>query len=145
VHECYEDDDWLVIRGLVTGMPVRGIVAFVLLGAMASTTVSATFGVTSLALGDYASWASYGRIWLTWWLGDAVGDIIVAPLLILWTTKPRWKVRRERLLESLALVSYLSLSGQITFGGLFHGASKYKPLEFLCVPALAAKTLLTSV
>jgi integral membrane sensor domain MASE1 len=42
-----------------------------LLAAMISTVVSATFGVTSLCLGGVASWASYGAIWLTWWLGDA--------------------------------------------------------------------------
>ena len=59
---------------------VRNIFLFVLLAGFLSTTVSATIGVTSLALGGFARWSDYGSIWLTWWLGDAAGDLIVAPL-----------------------------------------------------------------
>src|SRR5215472_5627845 len=46
----------------------KGVLSFVLLAATISTVVSATFGVTSLALGGFAPWANYGSIWLTWWL-----------------------------------------------------------------------------
>jgi len=38
---------------------------FVLLAALFSTTVSATFGVTSLSLGGYADWERYSEIWMT--------------------------------------------------------------------------------
>ena len=38
------------------------------LAVMASSVIAATFGVTSLALGGFASWANYGPIWITWWL-----------------------------------------------------------------------------
>src|SRR3989449_4836836 len=51
------------------------IVKFALLAAVVSTTVAATFGVTSLSLGGFARWQDYGDIWLTWWLGDAGGDL----------------------------------------------------------------------
>jgi diguanylate cyclase (GGDEF)-like protein len=114
----------------------KGVFAFVLLGAMLSTTVSATFGVTSLVLGGFANWASYGPIWITWWMGDAVGNLVVAPLLILWSTKPQLKWNRVRLLEVALLLAYLFLAGQITFGGLYLSQSKNYPLEFLCIPAL---------
>ena len=38
------------------------------------------------------------RLWLTWWLGDAVGELIIAPLLVIWLTRPypEWKLNRER-------------------------------------------------
>jgi integral membrane sensor domain MASE1 len=62
----------------------QNIFQFAFLAAMISTMVSATCGVTSLTLGGFARGADYGAIWLTWWLGDAVGDLVVAPLLILW-------------------------------------------------------------
>lgn len=114
----------------------KGILSFVLLGAMISTTVSATFGVASLALGGFANWANYGPIWLTWWLGDAVGDLVVAPLLILWSNRPQLKWNRARLLEVALLLLYLFVVGQVTFGGLYPAKSKDYPLEFLCVPAL---------
>ena len=58
-------------------------IKFVLLAALLSTMVSATFGVTSLSLGGYADWQSYGVIWMTWWLGDVVGALILAPAIVL--------------------------------------------------------------
>src|SRR5262249_35730709 len=63
----------------------KGVLAFVLYAALISTTVSATFGATSLALGGLAPWANYRPIWLTWWMGDTVGDLLVVPLLVLWS------------------------------------------------------------
>src|SRR5213592_2270619 len=47
------------------------------LAGVVSTTVSATIGTTTISLGGFARWAEYGSIWLTWWLGDAVGDVVV--------------------------------------------------------------------
>ncbi|HWZ45017.1 MAG TPA: MASE1 domain-containing protein [Candidatus Saccharimonadales bacterium] len=119
----------------------KGIRRFALLAAMLSTTVSATFGVTSLSLGGFASWANYGVIWLTWWLGDAAGNLIVAPLLIYWgplarLTLPRPKWNRERVLEGAALLLCLFLAGQIVFSGLYVPKSRHYPLEFLCLPAV---------
>src|SRR5260370_1031553 len=112
------------------------LLSFVVLAAMVSTSVSATFGVTSLSLGGFARWSDYGSIWLTWWLGDAVGDLVVAPLLVLWSTKPQLKWNRARLLEVVLLLAYLFVVGLATLGNLFPAKSKNYPLEFLCVPAL---------
>src|SRR5258708_24549534 len=53
--------------------------------------VSATFGVTSLALGGFAAWADFWHIWLTWWLGDGAGSLVIAPVLLLWTENWRGK------------------------------------------------------
>src|SRR6266566_4704420 len=83
---------------------VRDIIRFTLLAALVSTTVAASIGVTSLALGGLVSTEDAPRVWLTWWLGDAVGDIVVAPALILWIgvkPAPRWN--RQQLLEAIAL------------------------------------------
>src|SRR5215472_11390265 len=65
------------------------VIKFLFLAAMVSTTVSATFGIASLAVTGFAPWNDAGSIWLTWWLGDAAGDILVAPFLILWAIEPR--------------------------------------------------------
>src|SRR5213083_2540191 len=43
---------------------------------VASTVISPTIGVTSLALAGFVDWAKYGVVWATWWLGDATGDLI---------------------------------------------------------------------
>jgi len=86
---------------------------FVLIAAVLSTVISATFGVTSLTLGGFAQWDQYPAIWLTWWLGDAVGDLIVAPFLLIWLTQPYPQVKANRVVEaaglllSLILITYL--------------------------------------
>src|SRR5437762_13592128 len=53
----------------------RDILVFAALAGLLGTAVSATIGVTSLALGGYASWGRFGAIWLTWWLGDVAGAL----------------------------------------------------------------------
>src|SRR3989475_10968432 len=55
---------------------VREILRVALLAALASTVVSASIGIMSLALGGLLSWHDAPRVWLSWWLGDAVGDIV---------------------------------------------------------------------
>jgi PAS domain S-box-containing protein len=93
----------------------RGLALFVAISALMSTAISATVGVTSLLLAGFASPAQYGRTWLTWWLGDAVGAIVVAPTLLLWAEDwhLRWS-RRELMELSLVLVSLLGV-GWVVF------------------------------
>src|SRR5205085_3999988 len=67
--------------------------------AVASTVVSPSVGLTSLALAGYADWARYGAIWTTWWLGDATGVLIFAPVVILWGAGPRWHWHGKKDLE----------------------------------------------
>jgi DNA-binding CsgD family transcriptional regulator/PAS domain-containing protein len=52
--------------------------------SLAATLVSATIGVSSLTLAGYAEFSSFISIWLTWWLGDFAGAIVVAPVVVLW-------------------------------------------------------------
>src|SRR6266850_1838910 len=91
----------------------RARTAFLFFGlaALGSTVISATVGVTTLALAGYAPWQEYGWIWLTWWLGDAVGALIVAPVLILWGNDHRVKWTRLKTGEAALLVLALTLVG----------------------------------
>jgi diguanylate cyclase (GGDEF)-like protein len=111
-----------------------GVFKFALLAALLSTTVSATLGLTSLVLGGYARPADYGAIWLTWWLGDVAGDLVVAPVVLLWFARPRIRWRPRRAAEALALFVGLLVMGQIVFGGWLPTRSKDYPLEFATIP-----------
>ncbi|MGC2418623.1 MAG: MASE1 domain-containing protein, partial [Candidatus Acidiferrales bacterium] len=103
---------------------------------LASTTIAATVGVTSLSLGGYAAWAQYREIWVTWWLGDAVGAMLVAPLLILWISNFRLRFKWREYAELLALLVGLVLTAQIVFTGFFLRVPRNFPLEYLCIPFL---------
>ena len=114
---------------------VRDIFRFVGLAALLSTIVSASLGVLSLYAGGLLSAQDAPRVWLTWWLGDAVGDIVVAPALILWIgvkSQARWS--RQQLLEALALIVVTLLVTFALFGGLF--PSRHYPLTVLLWPVM---------
>ncbi len=112
------------------------IFKFAFLAGMVSTTVSATVGVTTLSLGGFADWAMYGSIWSTWWLGDAVGAVVVTPLVLLWRENPRLNWTREQVIELALLFLGLSFTAWTVFGGRFHPAVGNYPLEYLCIPFL---------
>ena len=104
--------------------------------AMASTTIAATIGVVSLSLGGYAPWAQFREIWATWWLGDGVGAVLVAPLLILWISNFRLRFSWREYCELFALAAGLALTAQIVFGGLLILGARNYPLEYLSIPFL---------
>ena len=112
------------------------IFMFAFLAGILSTTISATWGVSTLCLSGYASWNQYESIWLTWWLGDSVGCWIVTPLLMLWCQNPRVQWNSKKALETILLFSSLILVGLVVFSGFFRLGVKNYPLEFLCIPFL---------
>ena len=114
---------------------VRDIIRFTVLAALLSTTVAASIGVASLALGGLVSTADAPRVWLTWWLGDAVGDIVIAPALILWIgVKPGPSWSRKQLVEAVALALVTVLVTVALFGGVF--PSRHYPLTVLLWPVM---------
>jgi len=114
----------------------RNAFRFALLAAAISPVVSATCGVTSLALAGFAPWADFGWIWLTWWLGDGAGALVVTPVVLLWSESPRLRWGRRQAVEGVALLVCLVLVGELVFGGHFPAETKNYPLEFLCIPIL---------
>ena len=114
----------------------RNAFRFAVLAGAVATVVSATCGVTSLALGGFAAWPDYGRVWLTWWLGDAAGALVIAPALLLWVENPRVQWTGRQVAEAAALVLCLVFVGQLVFGGHFPAEVQNYPLEFLCIPML---------
>jgi diguanylate cyclase (GGDEF)-like protein len=110
--------------------------SFVIFAGICSTMISATIGVTSLTLGGYSGWVHYGSIWSTWWLGDATSDLIIAPLILFWISKPKLGWRWRQFLEALVLFVYLMTVGLMVFGALSIAGVKNYPLEYLCIPFL---------
>ncbi|MEY2543687.1 MAG: hypothetical protein QOE81_1148 [Verrucomicrobiota bacterium] len=128
---------WLVNR-FAGGMQVfdrpQNVFKFAL-AALISTTLAPTFGVSSLSLAGFAQWSNYWPIWLTWWLGDCSGDLVLAPLLVLWSvqaTQRKWN--RKQALEVSVLLLLLVLLGEIVFGGWFPISAHNYPISFICGP-----------
>ena len=103
--------------------------------ALISTSVSPSLGVTSLALVVFAPWANYWTIWSTWMLGDFSGDLVVAPLLVLWSipaTQRNWN--KKEAIEVSVLLLLLVILAEIVFGGWFPVSARNYPISFICGP-----------
>jgi integral membrane sensor domain MASE1 len=101
----------------------------------ATTTISATIGVGSLLLGDYVQPAGAAPVWLTWWLGDFAGAVVVAPVVLLWA---RYPVLPSSNAASETAVAYLSALavGVIAFSPLMPQTALRDPLGFLAIAPL---------
>ncbi len=66
---------------------LRTTLAFIALAAVVATVVNPTLGLTLRWLLAGGPWDTL--TWLTWWLGDAVGVLVVTPLLLAWRAWPR--------------------------------------------------------
>ncbi|WP_345657172.1 MASE1 domain-containing protein [Streptomyces siamensis] len=95
---------------------LRDGLALVFPGAFAGMLVSATTGAGILVLVGRLAADSFWPVWLTWWVGDAMGVLIVTPvLLMLSRVRPplrpaRWKEAAVLILIALGLVPFATLS-----------------------------------
>lgn len=103
-------------------------VGFILLGALLSPMISATIGTAVFSVHS-SDWSRSAQMWLTWWLGDAVGIIIFAPLLLTWNKRCLFHRDKWKLLEAAALLALLMLAELIIF-------RLNAPLEYLIFPVL---------
>jgi signal transduction histidine kinase len=98
-------------------------------------TISATLGLVSLLLTGFARGPDLGPIWLTWWLGDLGGALVVAPFLLLWSRDRSVRWERSQVGEAAALLACQVILAWTVFrwvSPLSLGIS----LMFLCVPPL---------
>lgn len=61
---------------------LRDVLALIAFAALGGTAISATVGCLTLSLTPINPWSSFGTAWLIWYLGDAMGVLIVTPLLL---------------------------------------------------------------
>jgi signal transduction histidine kinase/CheY-like chemotaxis protein len=113
----------------------QGVFKFALAAAM-STIVSPVFGVTSLAFAGFADWENYSAVWLTWWLGDATGDLVFTPLVLLWSTASKRRWNKKEAAEVGALLLLLVLLSGIVFGGWLEASARNYPIAFICGPVV---------
>lgn len=104
---------------------------YLLLAAALSTTVSATMGVTILSSTGFSQWKNYPSVWLTWWLGDFVSDIIVAPALLVWSATSFEFWRRRWVDVLLVSLSVFFVTGLIYTEWFLKQSF---PLHFLILP-----------
>jgi|WetSurMetagenome_2_1015567.scaffolds.fasta_scaffold00239_21 PAS domain S-box-containing protein len=105
------------------------VFAFIIFGALISTTISATIGTATFCL-SVSEWTNSLSIWLTWWMGDAAGAIIMVPLVMTFKgfDAAGWKKLRPMAVKLLIW----ALIGAVCYSMFFRSI----PLNFILFPVL---------
>jgi signal transduction histidine kinase len=110
---------------------MRDAVAIVVLGALLGMTISATIGSSVLTLSGAVPMSHFASTWAVWWAGDAMGVLLVAPMLLSLIPRPGMRPLGWR--GSAELTALLAGIGVVTY---FLFGNQYR-LEYLVLPLIA--------
>jgi len=110
---------------------VRDAVAIVALGALIGMTISATIGTSVLTLSGAVPMNNFASTWAVWWAGDAMGVLLVAPMLL--SLVPRPGLHHLGWRRSAELTALLAGIGGVTY---FLFENQFR-LEYLVLPLIA--------
>jgi two-component sensor histidine kinase len=100
------------------------------------TVISATVGVGSLVLTGYADPSKFGDIWFTWWLGDVGGQLVVAPIIVLWANANIFAFGRRELFRMAWLMAAAIAVGLVAFSPLMVQTPRRGAFAFLAIVPL---------
>ncbi len=91
----------------------RDVALFFVIAAPLSCIVGASLSTLALGAAGVVPWPAIGLTWLTWWLGDALGTLIGAPIALTLIGRPRseWAPRRATVGLTLVLMTLLLAVG----------------------------------
>jgi len=111
---------------------LRDVLALVLVGALGGMLVSATIGSAVLVAAGAVPTAGFWLTWSVWWAGDAMGVLVVTPMLLAFLAVRRQNRRKIRVAERMEAAGLIGLtavlSAAVAYGQL--------PLLFALFPTL---------
>jgi diguanylate cyclase (GGDEF)-like protein len=99
----------------------RDVAGYVGCAALAATALGASAGVLSLSLGNVLTASEAGHAWVVWWVGDALGVMIVGAALLVWLQPAdgdahrRWQAVAGGLALLVAALASFELSDQFPY------------------------------
>jgi integral membrane sensor domain MASE1/DNA-binding CsgD family transcriptional regulator len=101
--------------------------------SLAATLGSATIGVSSLTLAGYAEARNFIPVWLTWWLGDLAGAVVVAPVVVLWAKSERASLAPPQIARIGLTYLAAAAVGLMVFSPMLQQTTYRDALAFLTV------------
>lgn len=118
---------------------LKDVVMLIVLAASLSTLISATLGVVSLWFGGIITFSKIFDVWLAWWVGDMVSDLVVAPFILVWSIKPNFysQIPFKRLMEGMGLALSVVVVSIVIYRGFFNlGNQGSSPRAYIVFPLL---------
>lgn len=106
-----------------------------------STSIGATIGTVTLMITGNGNWQVFWGLWSTWWIGDLLGALVVAPALLIWVSPSSFRLQKRQYVEVSLLLAPLVFVTWYVFGskppdGIFHQALMYVIFPFVIWAAL---------
>jgi PAS domain S-box-containing protein len=108
---------------------VLGLMAF---GAAIAPMIAASVGATTLLLTHVRAWSGFSSAWEVWWLGDAMGVLIITPLFFATRRELTRSLKKSSRIEPIALLFGLVATCFAIFGSRL--GMKDDALAFLAFP-----------
>jgi PAS domain S-box-containing protein len=112
---------WLISRwsnGRQTFDTPSNVAKFAIISFAPTTMISSAIAVAGFILANRLSFSGSVVTWVTWWLADAAGTLVIAPVVVLWARMPLRSSSKWSLLESVALVILVSVIGIVAYSPL---------------------------
>jgi len=112
---------WLISRwsnGHQTFDTPSGIAKFAIISFAPTTMISSTIALAGFILANQPGFSDSVVTWLTWWLADAAGTLVIAPVVVLWAMMPLRGFSRWNLLELVAVSILVSVIGIVAYSPL---------------------------
>lgn len=104
-----------------------------------SPLISATIGSLSLELAGKIDPSMFALAWRTWWMGDLLGVLMTAPLILVWAPRKRFFLEQTGRLEALALGATVAVINWFLFSGLQPLSTQNYPVSYaLFIPSIWA-------
>lgn len=111
----------------------NSVARFALICVVIATPISASIGLTSLATVGYIEPKNFADAWITWWLGDVTGALVIAPVIVLWAAGHPYAFSRNEFLETVGVLATAAVVGLIAFSPLIKQTPGRDPLGFLAI------------
>jgi PAS domain S-box-containing protein len=108
-------------NGTKTFVTPSGIAKFTLISFAPTAMISSSIALAGFTLANAAAVADPIITWITWWLADATGILIIVPVIVLWTMTPLRPLSKWSLLEAVATLTVVSAIGIVTYSPLVTG------------------------
>ena len=112
---------WLIINcsnGRQTFDNPSGIAKFAIISFAPTTMISSTIALAGSIIAGKLTYSDASVTWSTWWLADAVGTVVIVPVVVLWATLPLRSSSKWTLLETVVVSILVSVVGIVAYSPL---------------------------